>query len=96
MIRWTIKYVLFQFCLATLHCFQHNFKHVFSLAVLFQYPGADLIIIGDYPSDSRTKLDFDPKIKSKLVKAPTPSATASQAFLAQWKCTHEGEKKIFF
>jgi len=55
--------------------------------VLEHYPDADVMVFGDYPSDTKVTLDPELKMKSKFVKTSTATP---EIFITQWKCQREG------
>jgi hypothetical protein len=57
--------------------------------VLDHYPDADVMVFGDYPSDTKGNLEADQKMKLKFVKTST---AIPEIFITQWKCHREGTK----
>jgi hypothetical protein len=45
-----------------------------------------MIVMSDLFSDSKLKLDLDPKVKSKIIRPATTTAT----FFLHWKSAREG------
>jgi len=60
-------------------------------SVLSQHPDSNLVVISDIFSEPKTKLEVDPKVKSKVVRPVTSQpATKPASFHLLWKTSHEG------